>query len=227
MINSVRLTSIPIMFNLINNGKVIFTASNSSNSNPIQPGWLMLWCLLIILIVIITIWIFTWVFMHRIIQRLRAELETLRSNNDSEVNRARYNKQLEYERTRQSDRASRRPKGNCTVCNHPHDPGSDAFRCKCKTFIHLHCLQELILCPKCGANVSEVGGIIRSDERAEVDLRATSMHRKVNRLLTAKLCSYCNKIIRAGEPAIQCNNCRALYHEKCNVQLKLCIKCEK
>ena len=199
-----------------------FVSAASGDDDNAGLGWILFWITLGILIVIVILWIITYFIMRGVIKRLGAESGKLR--------RYESRKELDEERTdREKDRDRQRrkrvPTGNCLVCNRKFIPGADAYQCDCGKFIHVHCLSEGSLCPHCGREIDRDVGVVRVEDKGRAGTGSDMVTRKkINRLLKAKFCPVCNKIIKAGDSAMQCD-CNATFHLKCSDRARKCPKC--
>ena len=128
------------------------------------------------------------------------------------------------EKARDRKRRARAPKGNCLVCNRKFIPGADAYQCECGKFMHVHCLAEMELCPNCGRDVDKDTGVVRIEDSGGSDSPGAGRS-KINRLIKAKLCPVCNKIVKAGETAMECDRCQTIMHVKCSDKSRKCPKC--
>jgi hypothetical protein len=183
-------------------------------------GWILFYITLIILIVIVILWIVTYVIMRGAIKRLESQHDKLRRYES----RKDFDKDRGYrEERREVQRRKRAPRGNCLVCNRKFIPGADAYQCECGKFIHVHCLADMSLCPHCGRDIEEDYGIIRVEGTSAGGADRTG-RKKIDRLMKAKFCPVCNKIIKAGDSGMQCD-CGAVFHAKCSDRAKKCPKC--
>ena len=202
---------------------VVSAESNSDDNAGL--GWILFYITLIILIIIVVLWIVTYVIMRGVISRLGTDRDKLRrfeTRKDKDLDRK------DHEQDRDRRKRAQAPTGNCLVCNRKFIPGSDGYQCECGKFIHVHCLADLSLCPHCGRDIEEDTGIIRL-EGSGSDRSSTSRasRTKINRLIKAKFCPVCNKIIKAGDSGMECDNCGAIFHEKCSDKTRICPKCKE
>jgi hypothetical protein len=162
--------------------------------------------------------------MRKVIKRLETERDkVVRYEKRKESDREREFK----EEARDKRRRARAPKGNCIVCNRKFIPGADAYQCECGKFIHVHCLSDMSLCPHCGRDIDKDYGVVRLEEsgRSGSEASRRASRTKINRLLKAKFCPVCNKIIKAGDSGMQCDRCEAVFHVKCSDKARTCPKC--
>ena len=150
-----------VIFILMTSSSIYEITSATIKYDTSQNGWIAFWILLAFFITIFFMWIMTYIIMHNIIKRMEINIKNLSSrlNDDRDksfLNIDRANGVIELDGSVQI----RKPKGACTVCNLPFNAGVDTFRCKCKTYIHLHCLHDLTFCPKCGVEISDIGDLI-------------------------------------------------------------------
>ncbi len=195
--------------------------AESNNDDGLSLGWILFYITLVILIVIIILWIITYVIMRRAIARVEAERNKLRryeSRKDFDTGRR------GREERREVQRLKRTPTGNCEVCNRKFIAGADAYQCECGKFIHVHCLSEITLCPNCGREIEKDYGIVRVEGTSRGGGRDRVSRKKIDRLLKAKFCPVCNKIIKAGDSGMQCD-CGAVFHVKCSDKARKCPKC--
>lgn len=211
---------IPILLIFLTISASVVAGDNDGNSGL---GWILFYITLIILIIIVILWIVTYVIMRGVIHRLESKRDKIvRYEKRKESDRERDFK----ERARESKRKARAPKGNCIVCNRKFIPGADAYQCDCGKFIHLHCLAEMSLCPHCGREIDKDYGVVRVEDTGEDRGRdRRSSRTEIKRLLKAKFCPECNKIIKAGDSGMECDNCGAIMHIKCSEKAKTCPKC--
>ena len=195
-------------------------ASDDTNSGL---GWILFYITLIILIIIIILWLVTYFIMHGAIKRLEAEGGKLRRYEDR---KDRDLEHREHEEDRERQRRKRIPKGNCEVCNRKFIPGADAYQCECGKFMHVHCISDMSLCPHCGRDIDKNYGVVRVEDSKGSRGSDSTSRRKINRLLKAKFCPVCNKIIKAGDSAMECD-CGAMMHVKCSDKTRRCPKCGK
>jgi hypothetical protein len=218
----IRILSILIPFLLVFisiSGSVV--AGEDGNDNA-GLGWILFYITLVVLIIIIILWIITYVIMHGVIKRLESKHDKIvRYEERKEADKERKYK----EHARDEKRKARAPKGKCTVCNRNFIPGADAYQCECGKFIHVHCLADMSLCPHCGREIDKEYGIVRIEESEGRSGGQGGTRTQVRRLLKAKFCPVCNKIIKAGDSGMQCDRCEAVMHMKCSDKAKTCPKC--
>lgn len=224
--SSARLRFIPVLISILFSlliGLVLLPGSvlAASNDDSSGLGWILFYVTLVILIVIIILWLITYYIMRGAIKRLEAQ--------SGKIKRYETRKELDSDRRhsedeRESQRKKRTPTGNCLVCNRKFIPGADAYQCECGKFMHVHCLSDMALCPHCGRDIDKDYGIVRVEGTGRGGGTDRVSRKKINRLLKAKFCPVCNKIIKAGDSGIQCD-CGAVFHEKCSDKAKKCPKC--
>lgn len=206
---------------------ILLTTSGSaladSGSDSLDLGWILFYITLIVLIVIVILWVVTYFIMRKAIKQLEAQVGKVQRYEDRK-DRDRDRRYQEKERDRK--RRARAPKGNCLVCTRKFIPGADAYQCDCGKYIHVHCLSGLTLCPHCGREIDQDYGVVRleDDGRGERD-RGGASRTKINRLIKAKFCPVCTKIIKAGDSGMECDNCSAVFHIKCSDKTRKCPKC--
>lgn len=214
----VALVTILLLFSMVPG--VVYAESNGDDNAGL--GWILFYITLIILIIIVILWIVTYVIMRGVIKRLEAGSDKLRryeSRKEEDLDRR------EREKDRKAGRRARAPTGTCLACKRKFIPGSDAYQCRCGKFIHVHCVADMSLCPYCGREIEKDIGIVRlEDAGRERGAVAGSTRTKINRLIKAKFCPWCNKIIKAGDSAMECD-CGAIFHVKCSEKAKVCPKC--
>jgi ribosomal protein L33 len=218
----VKALSITIIITLLfiaSTGLALAEGENNDNSGT---GWILFYITLVILIVIIILWIVTYVIMRGVIKRLESERDKVvryekRKEKDEE--------RLDHEHAREGRRRARAPKGNCLVCNRKFIPGADAYQCDCGKFIHVQCLAEMSLCPHCGREIDKDYGVVRVEDSGSGARGGRVSRTKINRLIKAKFCPVCNKIIKAGDSGMQCDRCEAVMHNKCSDKARTCPKC--
>ncbi len=214
------LISILLIFLLIAG----IASADSGNNDDSGLGWILFYITLIILIVIVILWIITYVIMRGAIKRIESDRNKLRryeSRKDFDKDRR------SREEDRDAHRRKRTPTGNCLVCNRKFIPGADAYQCECGRFIHVHCLSEMTLCPNCGREIEDDYGVVRVEGGGGAGAGASGdriTRKKINRLMKAKFCPVCNKIIKAGDSGMQCD-CGAVFHIKCSDKTRKCPKC--
>ncbi len=224
-IKTVSILILVLLFLSILSGS---TYGGDDNGNSTNLGWILFYITLVVLIIIVILWIITYVIMRGVISRMQSKHDKLRryeSRKDSDLERK------SHEEARERKRSARTPKGNCIVCNRKFIPGADAYMCECGKFIHVHCLSEISLCPHCGRELDKDYGIVRVEtpsRRGSGGSAANeSPHRiRIDRLIKARFCPVCNKIIKAGDCAMECS-CNATFHEKCSYKARTCPKCGK
>jgi hypothetical protein len=202
----------------------IFTGSAlaEENGDSLDLGWILFYITLVVLIVIVILWIVTYLIMRNVIKRLQADSDKIRryeKRKDADSDRRRSEKERDHKRR------ARAPKGNCLVCNRKFIPGADAYQCECGKFMHIHCLAEMSICPNCGREIDKDYGVVRVEDSKGPESVGGGSRTKVSRILKAKLCPVCNKIIKAGETAMQCDGCESLMHIKCSDKTRRCPKC--
>jgi hypothetical protein len=214
---ALNIVLIIIMFLITIPSSVLAQSDNNDGT-----GWLLFWITLGALIVIVALWIVTYFIMRGVVKRLEGERDKVRryeSRKDAD-------KDHSYrEEDRERQRRKRVPTGDCLVCNRKFIPGADAYQCECGKFIHVHCLSDIPMCPHCGRDIEKDVGVVRIEDTGR--RRGGGDHagrKKVNRLMKAKFCPVCNKIIKAGDSAMQCD-CGATFHLKCSNKAKRCPKC--
>jgi len=210
------------LFLIIIPGMAVADSNNDGNAGL---GWILFYITLVVLIIIIILWAISYWIMRGVILRLGAESDKIKRYEE----RKRVASDREYhEKDRDRRRKARSPKGNCIVCNRKFIPGSDAFQCECGKFIHVHCLTDLSLCPHCGREIDKDYGIVRLEETGDSRVaRSQASRTKIRRLIKPKFCPVCNKIIKAGDSAMECDNCGAVFHPKCSDRAKVCPKCNQ
>jgi hypothetical protein len=208
-----------LLFTSISLGSVSAESSNDDNAGL---GWILFYITLIVLIVIVVLWIVTYFIMRGVINRLEGDRNKIRryeSRKEADVEKR------DQERDRERRRHARTPTGTCLVCNRKFIPGSDGYQCDCGKFIHVHCLAELSLCPHCGRDIDKDTGVVRLEGSGRDRGSAGKTTRtKINRLIKAKFCPVCNKIIKAGDSGMECD-CGAVFHGKCSEKTRICPKC--
>jgi hypothetical protein len=197
---------------------VLAATGDDSNSGL---GWILFYITLVILIVIIVLWMITYFIMRGVIKRLESSGDKVRRF-EARKDMDEEHRYKEEDRNRQ--RRKRTPTGNCLVCNRKFIPGADAYQCECGKFMHVHCLSDMALCPHCGREINEDYGVVRVEDSGRGGGSDRPARKKINRLLKAKFCPVCNKIIKAGDAGIQCD-CGAVFHERCSDRARKCPKC--
>ena len=195
-------------------------AESGDNDNA-SLGWILFYITLVILIVIVILWVVTYFIMRGAIKRIesdRAKLRRYESRKDFDRDKR------EREGRREVSRKKRAPTGNCIVCNRKFIPGADAYQCDCGKFIHVHCLSEISLCPNCGREIEESYGVVRVEDTGDDRSIDRPSRKKISRLMKAKFCLVCRKIIKAGDSAMECD-CGATFHIRCSDKARKCPKC--
>jgi hypothetical protein len=206
-----------ISITLISGSSMAADGDNGSS----DLGWWLFYIVLIVLIVIVILWVLTYFYLNKIIKRLRGERDKIKRYESRKDADREHDHQ---EKARDRKRRARAPKGNCLVCNRKFIPGADAYQCECGKFMHVHCLAEMELCPNCGRDVDKDTGVVRIEDSGGSDTPGAGRS-KINRLIKAKLCPVCNKIIKAGESAMECDRCQTIMHIKCSDKTRKCPKC--
>ena len=205
----------------ITSGTVAAEGNDSGNSDL---GWILFDIMVVVLIIVVILWIVTYFIMRGVIKRLESERDkVVRYEKRKDSDREREYK----EEARDKRRRERAPKGNCIICNRKFIPGADVYQCECGKFIHVHCLSDISLCPNCGRDINKEYGVVRLEGSEPSSTRASGKvtRTKINRLLKAKFCPVCNKIIKAGDSGMQCDRCEVVFHMKCSEKAKTCPKC--
>ena len=81
------------------------------------------------------------------------------------------------------------------------------------------------LCPHCGREIDKEYGVVRIEESEGRSGVKSGTRTQGRRLLKAKFCPVCNKIIKAGDSGMQCDRCEAVMHLKCSEKARTCQKC--
>ncbi len=212
-----------IYFSLISILLIFSTSAVADNGSgdSLDWGWILFGITLIILIIIVILWVVTYFIMRGVIKRLQADSDKIKRYESRKDKDMAHHKE---EMDREQKRRARAPKGNCLVCNRKFIPGADAYQCDCGKFMHVHCLAEMQICPYCGRDINKDYGVVRMEDAKGVETHGSS-RTKVNRLIKAKLCPVCNKIIKAGDSGIQCDRCETVMHVKCSDKTRKCPKC--